>query len=94
LVESCAIITTRANELAGLVHDRMPVILSRGSWRTWLHQGRGDPTLQETLQELLCPFPANRMTVFPVSTIVNSPRNEKQDCVKPVGPSCKGDIAC
>jgi putative SOS response-associated peptidase YedK len=85
-IESCAILTTRANELTGFVHDRMPVILCREFWDTWLTQSRDDPHRDETLQALLTPFPADRMIVFPVSAAVNSPRNDVPDCVEPVGP--------
>jgi putative SOS response-associated peptidase YedK len=87
VVESCAIITTRANDLAKLVHDRMPVILSQESWDTWLRDVQYDRTQQHTLRSLVCPFPNARMSAVPVSTIVNSARNDTQDCVEPIGPS-------
>ncbi len=87
VVESCAIITTRANDLAGLVHDRMPVILPPESWEAWLQPGQQDRTARESLRSLLCPLPSERMSVYPVSTIVNGSRNDVRDCVEPVGPS-------
>jgi putative SOS response-associated peptidase YedK len=88
-VESCAIITTRANELAKLVHERMPVILSRESWDIWLREVQYDRTQQHTLRSLLSPFPAERMSVVPVSTLVNSARNDTPECLEPVGPVLK-----
>lgn len=94
-VESCAIITTRANELGGLVHDRMPVILPSESWNTWLEPGQNDRTANETLKSLLCPYPADRMNVYPVNAVVSNPRNNVLECVEPVGPSLElGDVPC
>jgi putative SOS response-associated peptidase YedK len=33
---------------------------------------------------LLKPFPAEKMQLVPVSTLVNSPRNERPECVQPL----------
>lgn len=81
--ESCAIVTTAANELTKPVHDRMPVILDRSSWDIWLRCGREDSPPLENLQSLLQPFPGERMSVYTVSSIVNNPRNDVPDCVEP-----------
>jgi putative SOS response-associated peptidase YedK len=35
-LQSFTIITTAPNELCGAIHDRMPVILQREKWATWL----------------------------------------------------------
>ena len=80
-VESCTLITTEPNELMTPIHDRMPVILPRAAWPLWL-----DPAVQEpdVLTGLLQPYPAERMRVTPVSTLVNSARNEHPDCLRPV----------
>jgi putative SOS response-associated peptidase YedK len=77
-LESCTIITTDANSLARQIHDRMPVILAEGDYGAWL-----DPTNQdcESLRYLFEPFPADQMTVRPVSTFVNNARNEGPECV-------------
>ena len=94
-VESCAIITTRANELTGLVHDRMPLILGPDSWETWMSPGSDERTQRMSLQSLLCPYPADSMTVYPVSTLVNSPKNDVPDCVEPIGPALQvGGAEC
>ena len=78
---SCTIITTEANELLKPIHDRMPVILTRETEAVWL-----DPTVQDSayLLPLLKPYPAGKMEVYPVSTRVNSPANDGQECIKPV----------
>ena len=77
-IDSCTIITTEPNELTATVHDRMPVILAPADYDLWL-----DPEFQdkEKLQSLLRPYPADEMTAYPVSTLVNSPRNENPMCI-------------
>ena len=81
VIETCTILTTSANELMADLHDRMPVILDRSAYELWL-----DATVQDTriLVPLLRPFPSERLAAHPVSTWVNSPRNDDQDCIKPV----------
>ena len=80
-IESCTIITTSANQLMSELHDRMPVILSGQDIDTWL-----DPTINdaETLQPMLDPYPSEEMEAYPVSTLVNSPKNESNECVEPI----------
>jgi putative SOS response-associated peptidase YedK len=79
-IESCSLITTDANELAAKVHDRMPVILPPEDYELWL-----DPEFQDRdkLLSILRPFPADEMTVRPVSTFVNNARNQGDACVAP-----------
>lgn len=72
-VESCTIITTEANDLAAAIHDRMPVILDSADYDAWL-TGEQVP---------LVPFPADRMTVRPVSQYVNSVKNQGPMCIEP-----------
>jgi putative SOS response-associated peptidase YedK len=80
-VETSSIITTDANEAMALVHNRMPVILNPSDYDEWLDR---DQQAAEKLQCLLRPFPADRMQLTTVSTLVNSPRNEKPECVVPL----------
>ena len=44
----------------------------------WLDRTIEDP---KTLIILLIPFPADSMEAYPVSTLVNSPRNEKPEVI-------------
>ena len=78
-IHSCTIVTTTPNELIAPIHDRMPVILSSEAERMWL-----DATVldQKTLLSLLTPFPAGSMEVRPVSTLVNSVKNDGPELVK------------
>ncbi len=81
IIYSCTIITTEANSLVKQVHHRMPVILAPEKYDVWL-----DPEIQQPaeLGKLLVPFDADKMTSYPVSAMVNSPKNNTPDCVKPV----------
>jgi putative SOS response-associated peptidase YedK len=78
-IESCTIIVTAGNELMQPIHDRMPVILSPETWDTWLDNAN---TNKQGLQTLLTQYPADEMAAWPVSTIVNSPTNNDQECIK------------
>jgi putative SOS response-associated peptidase YedK len=80
-IESCTIITTEANDLMRPIHDRMPVILNRSNFDAWL-----DPSIQsgDQLYPLLRPYAAEAMQAYPVSTAVNSPRNDTAVCLEPV----------
>ena len=80
-VDTCTIITTTANSLMELIHNRMPVILDRADYDQWLDPARQDP---QDLLPLLQPFPADRMQAIAVSTLVNSPRNESPQCIVPL----------
>lgn len=74
------ILTTKPNKLGAKVHDRMPVILFKEDEDIWLNP---DSTEGE-LTDMLAPFPENKMDAFPVSSLVNSPRNQTTDILKKV----------
>jgi putative SOS response-associated peptidase YedK len=79
-ITSCAIITTEANELMEPVHNRMPVIVAPEDYDLWL-----DPLQKpEPLQQLLKPYPTEKMTAYPVSTKVNNPRYNEPECILPI----------
>lgn len=70
-LETFAIVTTSANKLIGQIHDRMPVILKEDSEKEWL-----DPEADvEKLKKILMPFPEREMEDYPISALVNNPRN-------------------
>jgi putative SOS response-associated peptidase YedK len=77
-MESFSILTTTPNDLVQDVHDRMPVILDADDYDQWLDPGVKDPT---TLTELLKAFPAKKMRSYPLSQLVNSPKNDKPECI-------------
>jgi putative SOS response-associated peptidase YedK len=79
LVETCAILTTTANEVVRPVHERMPVIVARADFVAWL-----DPrTSAAELHALLRPYPAEAMEAVPVGRYVGNPRNEGPRCLAP-----------
>jgi len=80
-LESCTIIVTEPNERLEPIHDRMPVILSPDDYDQWLDL---EPSDEQRLQELLRPYPAEEMEAYPVSTLVNKPTNDVEECVEPV----------
>jgi putative SOS response-associated peptidase YedK len=81
-IESCTILTTEANPLLSEIHDRMPVILSPSDYDLWLDPGITAPA---RLADLLKPFDPRQMRVYPVSSAVNSVKNDSPDCGKEVG---------
>lgn len=80
-VFSCTIITTEPNSVTEEVHDRMPVILKSSDYDTWLNPREKD---LGKLKELLVPYPAEEMESYPVSTLVNSPKNELAELISPL----------
>jgi putative SOS response-associated peptidase YedK len=76
-LETCTLLTTEANELVAPLHDRMPVIIPREDHATWLGDGKdASPRAQAELLHLMHPYPPDEMTMWEVSTMVNSVRNE------------------
>jgi putative SOS response-associated peptidase YedK len=81
VMHSCTIITTTPNALMESIHNRMPVILPRAAEEAWLDRTVEDP---QSLLRLLAPYPAEEMVAYPVSQLVNSPRNDTPTCIEPV----------
>ncbi|RMH01908.1 MAG: SOS response-associated peptidase [Chloroflexi bacterium] len=76
-VDSCTILTTTPNALMQEIHNRMPVILEPDEFDAWLF-----PDLTpDGGRHLLRPYPADKMTAYPVSTYVNNPHNEGPQCI-------------
>jgi putative SOS response-associated peptidase YedK len=80
LVVSCTILTTSANETMRPVHDRMPVMLAPRVWDDWL-----DPAADlDFVTSLMVPAPESLLTMYPVTTAVNSVRNQGAELLEPV----------
>jgi putative SOS response-associated peptidase YedK len=79
-ISSCAVVTTEASEQLAPIHDRMPVILPRDAWLPWL-----DPEEKDLgyLRGLLVPA-RELLDLYPVSSRVNSVRNNGPHLVLPV----------
>ncbi len=80
LIRSCTIVTTTPNKLMASIHNRMPVILHPKDYSQWLEPL---PQPAEKLNPLIKDFPADLMEAYPVSTLVNSPANDRADCILP-----------
>lgn len=76
-VRTFAVITCKANEMVAEIHDRMPVIIAKEDYEEWLSS-------ETNPGELLRPYPAELMTMWPVSTRVNSPRNEDSSLIEEI----------
>jgi putative SOS response-associated peptidase YedK len=69
------------NEILAPIHNRMPVILDRSACSAWLDVRE---STTDRLTRLLGPYPAGEMEAYPVSPLVNNPRNDVPECVVPV----------
>lgn len=79
-VKTCTIITTEPNDLMKSLHNRMPVILYPRDYGKWLEPS---PQTPDNLLPLIKPFPADDMSAYPVSTLVNKPDNDTPELVVP-----------
>jgi putative SOS response-associated peptidase YedK len=59
----------------------MPAILQAKDYATWLDVRNAD---LERLVALLGPYPSDQLVAYPVSTLVNSPRNNSIECIQPL----------
>lgn len=82
VVETCAVLTTAANELVADLHDRMPLILREADHALWMDAG---VVTREAIEHLLAPFAANAMTRRAVTTHVNRVGNDSPRCIEPSG---------
>jgi putative SOS response-associated peptidase YedK len=80
-LETFTVITTTPNEMMEKIHDRMPVILDPADFDRWMDPAVEDPA---RVVDLLKPYPAELMVATPVSTRVNSPKNDDAECVRPL----------
>jgi len=78
-MDTCAIITTAANDLTRPIHERMPVILDQADYAAWL-----DPlhTEKKSLVEMLQPFHSAEMKLDRISAYVNRVQNDDVRCIQ------------
>lgn len=80
-LHSATVVTTAANDTMASVHDRMPVLVPRSRWAEWL-----DPT-NDDIESLSMMFDMRgdrSLALHPVSTDVNSVRNNRPDLIDEV----------
>jgi putative SOS response-associated peptidase YedK len=75
VIRTFTIITTTPNKLMSAIHDRMPVMLEPEQKDDWLINGD---------TKLLKAFDQRLLKAFPVSSLVNSPRNNGAELIVPV----------
>ena len=76
------IITTSAPDELGMIHDRMPMIIDPAGWADWLDPANSDVA---DVCALLSPAAVTGLTTYPVSTEVNSVRNNGPQLIEPTG---------
>lgn len=77
---TCTVITTRAEDDLGHIHDRMPMTVERDRWAAWLDPESGT----DALHDLLVPAAPGRLEAYPVSTSVNNVRNNGPELLEPL----------
>jgi putative SOS response-associated peptidase YedK len=87
---TATVITTSAPDELGMIHDRMPMIIDPGKWTDWLDPANSDVA---DLRALLSPAAACGLTTFPVSTAVNSVRNNGPQLIEPIGRASVAPLA-
>lgn len=79
------ILTVPPNEMMREIHNRMPAIVWPRDYAHWL-----DPLLTdvEQIHTMLSPYPSEQMEAWPISTRVNSTRNEGAELMEPISAFC------
>lgn len=86
-LHSATVITTAANATMSSVHDRMPVMIPRSRWDEWLDPGNHDV---ESLGRLFDMGSDRSLVMHPVSTDVNSVRNNRPTLIEEIDPISPG----
>jgi len=75
------VVTTEASDQVGHIHDRMPLVVARGDWSTWLDPDLKDP---DELASVLATAASTPLTAYPVSTAVNDVRHNGPELLEPL----------
>lgn len=78
---SCTILTRKASPSVRPIHHRMPVILKPAAFDAWLSPGNQD---LDYLNQIIQTQIITVLKSTPVSTRVNSPRNNTQGNIRPI----------
>jgi putative SOS response-associated peptidase YedK len=82
-LETAAIVTTRANNTLGAIHDRMPVIVPPEAFDLWLDCVNVDA---DTAAALIRPASDDLLEAYEISTAVNRTANDSSKVQAPVTP--------
>jgi putative SOS response-associated peptidase YedK len=80
LLRTYTIVTTEPNDVLSPIHNRMPVMLSNDDALKWLAV---DNEIVDVFT-LLKPYPPEKMEGYEVSILVNNPRNDLPECIRPI----------
>jgi putative SOS response-associated peptidase YedK len=84
---TATIITASAPDDLGKIHDRMPMVIAPYRWADWLDPGAENPA---DLIPLLAPAVSHGLISYPVSTAVNSVRNNGPQLIERIEPGPPG----
>ncbi|WP_173917304.1 SOS response-associated peptidase [Halobacillus sp. Marseille-Q1614] len=76
---TCTILTKEADEFMSSIHDRMPVILPKSLEDEWIKPVKWAAGEAHQFIEQLS---IDDLEAYPVSTVVNSAKNETEECIK------------
>jgi len=82
---SGSIITTQATDEIGRIHDRTPMTIAPESWADWLNPANNDKELMLAVMRPATTSGAGGLESHPVSTDVNSVRNNGPSLIEPLG---------
>jgi putative SOS response-associated peptidase YedK len=84
---TCTVLTTTAEDELGHLHDRMPLLVQRDRWQTWLDpelDGSADPAALLGLLVPAAPDSGSLLEAYPVSREVNAVQNNGPQLVQPL----------
>jgi putative SOS response-associated peptidase YedK len=79
MVHAFTMLTIESNELVYPVNDKMPVIFDKAQENVWLNPGSTEPELISTLKT----FPAGKMGIYTVSSLINDPDKNHPSLILP-----------
>jgi putative SOS response-associated peptidase YedK len=86
-LRTCTVITTKATDAAGHIHDRMPMVITRDAIDAWLDPKLSDP---DEAMRLLAITEADLLEAYAVSTEVNNVQNNHRGLKDPLPPDQTG----
>jgi putative SOS response-associated peptidase YedK len=87
---TASIITTEAADEIGAIHDRTPMVIPPPSWDDWLDPANKDKELLLAMMLPATSSDAGGLGSYPVSTAVNSVRNNGPDLIEPLPAQSSG----
>jgi putative SOS response-associated peptidase YedK len=87
-LRTCTILTTAANAAIAPVHDRMPIILERGSESAWLDAASS----AAEVAAMLAGLPPSETLLQPVGQAVNDARYDGPECLAPPAPDAQSAL--